>query len=88
MQKQFLLKNLPKQRNPQIKTDKLTDIKVVALHFRGRWDDFDFQRQEKLLKNWLENEGIWKASNLIYVFYNKPMILKFFWKSEILLELP
>ena len=87
MPKKFSYKNIPKPENSAIKINEMKGIKVAVVRFSGSWDDVEFERQETLLRNWLETEGYFNPLGLIYAFYNDPMTPSIFRRNEILIEL-
>ena len=87
MPSKYTLETLPSPNNPKVKIKEVDEKIMAAIRFSGFMSDSNFNRHEKSLKNYLEDNNYEVTGNYLQAGYNPPWTLPFLRRNEVIVEI-
>jgi|TARA_B110000003_G_C16645532_1_gene531865 hypothetical protein len=87
MPKEYLLNTLPKPNNRDIKIVSLPAEKYAVIVFSGLVRESSYDKQAKILYNFIKNKNLTTIGALQIARYNPPWTLPFFRRNELMIRI-
>lgn len=81
----YTFETAPKPKNEAVKIEEWKDYKVAAIIFSGTLSQSNIEKNKKLLKNWMDENGYIATGDYRTAGYNAPWTLPFLRRNEVLI---
>ena len=85
MPAEFTLATLPEPLDPEVKLRQAPARLMAAYRYSGTWSRTRYLEREKLLREWLEANGLREAGSPVFARYDPPFMPWFLRRNEVLI---
>ena len=87
MPSEYTLETLPTPKNSRVKIQEIEEKTMAAIRFSGFMSDYNFNRYENTLRNYLDENNHEVIVNFLRAGYNPPWTLPFLRRNEVIVEI-
>lgn len=81
------LENVPTPTNPDVKPAQVPARKVAVVRYSGSWSETGYQKELKMLQDWMQQNQLEAASLPRVARYDPPWTLPFLRRNEIMIDI-